>query len=234
MTSKNEMEPIQTLIVEDDLKIAEIQRLFTEKIDGFLVSGISQSIIEAEEMIEILQPDLVLLDIYFPDGNGIDFLWHIRSKYRDTDVILITAAKEIKIVQEAIRGGVFDYIIKPVIFSRFQSTLLKFLSYRKKITHLQTIDQHGLDQLLCRKGTGAVLSASDLPKGIDRITLVKITKVMSEVNEKGINAEQVGTQVGVSRTTARRYLEYLVSNGTIHADLSYGTVGRPERTYLTL
>ncbi|MCP4295000.1 MAG: response regulator [Proteobacteria bacterium] len=226
------MDAIQTFIVEDDLKIAEIQRLFTEKIDGFSVSGISQSVVEAEEMIEILQPDLVLLDIYFPDGNGIDLLWKIRSKYKDTDIILITAAKEIKIVQEAIRGGVFDYIIKPVIFSRFQNTLNKFLDYRKKISNIQTVDQRNLDELLHPEDKEIIPHSENMPKGIDPITLVKITKEMELVIENAVSAEQVALQVGVSRTTARRYLEYLVATGVISADLSYGAVGRPERTYL--
>ena len=225
------MKLIETLIVEDDKKIAEIQHLFLEKIDGFTVVGIAHSISEAEEIIGILKPDLVLLDIYFPEGNGIDLLWKIRSDFRMTDVILITAAKEISILQEAVRGGVFDYILKPVVFNRFQNTMIKFQEHRQSMSGITTVNQQDVDRLL-RPEYKETLTEEDMPKGIDPITLEKITEVMAHFKAEGINAEKVGEKVGVSRTTARRYLEYLVSNGIIIADLSYGAVGRPERIYL--
>ena len=55
------MKQIQVLIIEDDAKIAEIQRVFTEKIKGFTVCGIAHSILEGEEMLRVLEPDLALL-----------------------------------------------------------------------------------------------------------------------------------------------------------------------------
>lgn len=227
------MEPIQVLIVEDDKRISEIQRLFTEKVAGFSVIGIAHAIAEAEEMISILKPDLVLLDIYFPEGNGIDLLWKIRSAHRTVDVILITAAKEVKIFQEAIRGGVFDYILKPIVFDRFQTTLHNFQEYRQRINEMKTIDQQDVDGLLHPVRIQSSIG-DDMPKGIDAITLDKIIEVTDNLDEEGISAEKMGKLVGVSRTTARRYLEYLVSGGVVGADLSYGTVGRPERIYLKI
>ncbi len=225
------MSSVQVLIVEDDERVADIQRLFTEKVTGFSVVGIAHSIGEAEEMLQILKPGLVLLDIYFPKSSGIDLLWKIRSEYRETDVILITAAKEVGILQEAIRGGVFDYIIKPIVFNRFQNTLQKYLEYRQKIAQIKTIDQRDVDVLL-RPAKPGIADEEEMPKGIDAITLDKVIEVMNDLKGGGISAERLGELIGVSRTTARRYLEYLVSGGEVAADLSYGSVGRPERIYL--
>lgn len=225
------MDAIQVLIVEDDKRVADIQRLFTEKVEGFSVIGLAHSIKDAEAMLEVLKPDLVLLDIYFPEGSGINLLWKIRSEFRRVDVILITAAKEVNILQEAIRGGVFDYILKPIEFGRFQSTLKKFHDYRTRIAEMKTIDQQDVDGLL-HPAKSEMSGDPSMPKGIDAITLNKVIGVMDETGRSGITAEKVGQLVGVSRTTARRYLEYLVSGGIVRADLSYGTVGRPERIYL--
>lgn len=50
-------------------------------------------------------------------------------------------------------------------------------------------------------------------------------------NDINFSAEEVAAQVGVSRSTARRYLEYLISEGFLFAELIYGVVGRPERRY---
>ncbi|WP_226916932.1 hypothetical protein [Halomonas sp. FME65] len=45
------------------------------------------------------------------------------------------------------------------------------------------------------------------------------------------SAEEVGAAMGASRTTARRYLEYMTGTGTLVAEVSYGSIGRPERRY---
>lgn len=224
------MAAITTLIVEDDEKIAEIQRIFTEKIEGYTVVGIAHSIKEAEEMVPVLEPDLVLLDIFLPDGSGIDLLWKIRSTQKKTDVILITAAKEVEFFEEGLRGGVFDYILKPLVFNRFQSTLEKFRHHRSKLSNISTISQKEVDRLLHQSNTSD-LADQEMPKGIDPITLKKIESIFETISDEGITAEKAGGLIGVSRTTSRRYLEYLVANHRIVADLSYGTQGRPERVY---
>lgn len=221
---------IRTLIVEDDVKIAEIQRIFTEKIPNYSVIGIAHSLAEADEIIEVLEPDLVLLDIFFPDGNGIDLLWKIRANQKKTDVVLITAAKEVEFFEEGLRGGVFDYILKPLIFSRFAATLEKYQLHRENLNKINQISQSEVDRFLHQE-TRATSSVEELPKGIDAITLKKIEEMLEKVGTEGISADKAGSLVGVSRTTSRRYLEYLVSNGVIVADLFYGTLGRPERVY---
>jgi len=121
------MDLVRVLIVEDDERISEIHRRFTQKVSGFEVVGIANSILEGKEMCDILDPDLILLDLYFPDGYGIDLLRQVRSRHQEVDLILITAAKEVTPLKEAIRGGVFDYIIKPVVFSRFRESMEKYL-----------------------------------------------------------------------------------------------------------
>lgn len=223
------MEKISVLIVEDDEKIAEIHRRFTEKIEGFEVVGVANAIDEARELVEVLQPDLVLLDVYFPNESGIDLLWDIRARFRNTDLILITAAKEIGPLQEAIRGGAFDYIIKPAVFARFLDTLQRFRHARLRLAATGSLEQKDVDQLLNPRPVAPV-GRPQLPKGIDAITLDKVRKVFA-VLSGGLSAEEVGQQVGMSRSSARRYLEYLVETDWLSADLIYGTVGRPERKY---
>ncbi|MEH7113386.1 response regulator [Neobacillus niacini] len=226
---------IEVLIIEDDLRIAEIQKRFIEQINGFQTIGIAASYIEARTLIDILKPDLLLLDVYFPDMNGLELLKEIKQHTKQMDVIMITATKEIHKVQEAISIGVFDYIIKPVVFDRFKQTLLRYQDYYAKLLKLRVenthITQHQVDKLLRREVDDAVYEKSYLPKGIDPLTLEKVIEVLGKTG-MGLTAERVAKEIGVSRTTARRYLEHLVSMEKIDADLSYGTVGRPERVYM--
>ena len=90
------MHDLSVVIAEDDQKISEIQNRFIEKIEGFEVVGIGNTIAESEQIIDVFQPDLVLLDVYFPDGNGVDLLWKIRQQYKSTDVISSPRRKKSK------------------------------------------------------------------------------------------------------------------------------------------
>ncbi|WP_316851902.1 response regulator [Peribacillus frigoritolerans] len=225
---------IEVLIVEDDLRIAEIQKLFIEKLEGFQTIGIASSYDEAKSFIEIMQPDLLLLDMYFPDMNGLDILKEIKQQSKQMDVIMITAAKEIEKVQEVIKIGIFDYIIKPVAFERFKQSLRRYQEYHIKLSELEKgnfpVTQQQVDKLLRKEMIEKEREQTSLPKGIDRMTLEKVMVVLGK-SSPGLTAEIVAKEIGVSRTTARRYLEHLMSEEKIDADLTYGTVGRPERVY---
>ncbi|MGB1238122.1 MAG: response regulator [Pseudomonadales bacterium] len=230
------MTDYKVVIAEDDQKIAEIQRRFIERIEGFDVVGIAHSTLETRDLLEVFEPDLLLLDIHFPEGNGLELLRDIRSTQHGADVILITAAKDVASLTEALHSGVFDYILKPLVFERLQSALQNYHGHRQQLQALENQQQGALDQQLVDKllPRSATVTASSgpavLPKGIDSLTLEKVRNVFS--SETGDHsAEQIGGFVGSSRTTARRYLEYLVSTGELIADVSYGSVGRPERTY---
>jgi len=230
------MPQIQVVIAEDDEKIAEIQRRFIERVEGFQVAGIAHRPGDAAELVEVLQPELLLLDVHFPEGSGLELLRQLRAENSVTDVILITAAKETSTLTEAMRCGVFDYILKPIVFDRLQETLNAYRDQRVKLQELNTLNQQDVDKLIPR---GTVVSAPTtaqdnkvLPKGIDALTLHKIRSTFAENKRLSLNAEEVGERVGASRTTARRYLEFMVSEGELQADVSYGSVGRPERRYV--
>lgn len=233
--SLNGNRTIEVLIIEDDLRVAEIQKRFIEQLEGFQTVGIAASYIEAKSYIDILQPDLLLLDVYFPDMDGLALLKEAKQQHKQMGVIMITAAKEIDKVQEAISIGVFDYIIKPVVFERFKQALIRYRDFQCKLEtfgkEYPHITQEQIDQLLQKEMTRLLTDKSQLPKGIDPLTLVKVLEVLKTASV-GVTAEFVAQEMGVSRTTARRYLEHLVSGEKIDADLAYGTVGRPERVYL--
>jgi response regulator of citrate/malate metabolism len=224
------MDNLSIVIAEDDPKIAEIQSRFIDKIEGFEVVGIGNTIAESEEIIDVFQPDLVLLDVYFPDGNGVDLMWKIRRLYKNVDIIFITAAKEVATLQDAIRGGAFDFVLKPMTFNRFQSTLRKFYEHRTKLQKITNLDQSNVDQIIHPAQDPGQTDAR-FPKSINPLTLERIEDEVKKLDNDGVNAEVMGMQVGISRTTARRYLEFLVSKGTVKPTLVYGSVGRPERLY---
>lgn len=221
---------IQVLITEDDYRVGNIHAEFLTKIADVEVVGKALSGKETLELVESLSIDLILLDIFMPDILGTELIRQIRNLNPDIDIIMISAATDKSMVEDAIRNGIFDYIIKPVKMDRFTKTIEKYKRTRKTLDKEAEVDQSFLDDYFGYKDKD-VSTNKDTPKGIDPLTLEKIKKFI-KANHLGITAEEMGVKIGASRTTARRYLEYLISIGTCTAQLEYGIVGRPERKYL--
>jgi two-component system CitB family response regulator/two-component system response regulator DcuR len=225
------MESLRVLVIEDDARIAEMHRFFVEKVTGFEVVGIAQNLEQARELVKLMAPDLLLLDLYMPDGNGMEILHQLRGEGQAVDVILITAARDAADVQQALRAGAFDYLVKPAVFSRFEQALTRFRIYHQQLQQGETLEQKDIDELSHAHQASAPAHSKNVPKGIDVLTLGKVRQVLDKVNLDGLSAEEVGERIGASRSTARRYLEYLITTGELKADVIYGSVGRPERRY---
>lgn len=116
------------MTVEDDPMVREINSKFLKRVEGFNLYKAVSNLDDAKKFILIKKPDLILLDVYLPKENGIDFLKWIRAQEIDIDIILITADKSIERIQEAFRYGVVDYLIKPFSFERFKESLSQFKS----------------------------------------------------------------------------------------------------------
>ncbi|MGG0670520.1 response regulator [Sporosarcina koreensis] len=225
------MRPIEILIIEDDKRIADIHRRFIDKIEGFTVVGAAHTGEEAKDWVQALSPDLVLLDVYLPDALGTEIMGFIHENSPETDIIFITAAAEVDIVKKAYRRGVADYILKPLTFDRFKGSLLSYKAKQEKLAAVGVMKEDSIQFLWNKTNVPSAEHMDSLPpKGIDPITKEKVVKHMKQI-EGGITAETLGVDIGVSRSTARRYLEYLVSEKQAHTELIYGSVGRPERRY---
>ena len=218
----------RVMIIEDDLAIAELHHKYLSQLTDLEVVGIATTRMEAEMQLDILKPDLLLMDVYLPDGTGLEILNTLRTSNQTCDVILITAARGVDTLQQAMRGGVVDYLLKPVMFPRLDAALKKYLSQRQQLDIVESLDQTLVDKML-QSNTNQGNLQSRLPKGIDGVTLDKIRELFP--NSRVLTADEAGEKIGVSRTTARRYLEFLISTGELAADLNYGSVGRPERCY---
>ncbi|KON68821.1 response regulator [Peribacillus butanolivorans] len=225
--------PITVMIVEDDEVAVKIYEQFTRKLDHFSVIATASSGEQALELLQIFTPELILLDVFLPDINGVELLREIRKKYRGIDVILITAANDTETVSEAIRGGAFGYLIKPIIIDKFLSTLKQYELTRIHLHSDKLIDQDKVDFFFGRnnkQNKKEEINIENFPKGIDKHTLKIVRNKIQEITGS-LNADELGQMVGISYSTMRRYLEYLVSCDEMEIEITYGTVGRPERKY---
>lgn len=220
---------INVLIVEDDFRIAGIHQQIMESIEGVRVVGQALRAKEVWGFLEEERIDLILLDIYMPDQLGTDLMVEIRYNYPETEFIMITAAKERELLARCMAAGVFHYLVKPIDLNRLKEVIQRYQNRQNLINNGEIVDQTSIDALFGMSDIERD-SIDTLPKGINQLTLRNVKSICMHLTV-GMTAEEVGERLGASRTTARRYLEYLVSEGVLRAELEYGIVGRPERKY---
>lgn len=220
---------IRVVVVDDDFMVARIHRAFLERIDGFEVVGAAGSGAEALALVAELEPDLVLLDLYLPDIFGLEVVARMRAAGHTAEVIVITAAKEAEAVRGAVRLGVVGYVLKPFAFKDLQQRLLAYATERARIVTDGELTQEEIDAAFGGDGRHRPARAP-LPKGLSEQTAAAVADALAEAVET-LSATECAEAVGISRVSARRYLEYFASIGRAEVSLRYGSTGRPERRY---
>lgn len=220
---------VRTLVVDDDFRVAALHRCYTERVPGFVVVGEALSGAAALDGIESLRPDLVLLDMYLPDIGEDELLRRLRHPDRPAvDVIAVTSARDPATLRLALRHGVVHYLVKPFSFGAFQEKLERYRSLGVRLSQLAHVDQREVDALynLLRTST-----CERLPKGLSGVTMDAVLAALRETPGH-LTAADVGARAGVSRVTARRYLDHLCTVGRARLTLRYGSTGRPQHRYL--
>jgi two-component system CitB family response regulator len=219
------------LVVDDDFMVARIHRGFVDRLDGFTVAGEAHTGAEALAAVERLRPDIVLLDVYLPDIGGLEVLEQLRTgRHADTDVIVVTAARDVETVSRSLQLGARQYLIKPFGKRDLHDRLLQVRRLREELATRgeEAVRQHEVDRFF---GTTPVSApANRLPKGLSAVTMESVVARLRELTEP-CSATSLGEDVGLSRVSARRYLDHLVKIGVVRVELRYGDVGRPEHLY---
>jgi response regulator of citrate/malate metabolism len=224
---------IRVMLIEDDPMVRDINIKFTNKVSDFKVVDYAASIEEAKDIIKENLPDLILLDIFLPNGNGLELLRWIRNLELNCDVILITAEKSSGAVQEALRYGAVDYLVKPFTFQRFKDALEQYKKRYDSMITLSQIQQDTIDDfvLSTNKGKGPKEEVN-LIKGLSIHTYEQIN---SFINSKTtlFTADELADETGMARVTVRRYLDYMVKENKLELQIEYGKIGRPTHFYKT-
>ncbi|MFG3086047.1 response regulator [Streptomyces antibioticus] len=219
---------IQVLVVDDDTRVAQVNAAYVEKVPGFRVAAEAHDAASALRQLELLpQVDLVLLDHYLPDETGLEVVQEMRRRGHQTDVIMVTAARDVATVQAAMRQGALQYLVKPFAFAGLRAKLEAYADLRRTLDGGGEAEQADVDRIF-----GALSASSEpgLPKGHSPTTAELVRQ--SLMNAEGpLSAQEIAERTGVSRQTAQRYLKLLERTGRARLTLKYGDAGRPEHRY---
>ena len=223
----------RVIILEDDPMVASINRQFLSANPRFSLEGCFSNGSEALAYLREHPVDLAIVDYYMPVMNGMEFIRSCRSEQIRTQLIMITAANSIEEVSSALRQGILDYIIKPFTFERFQQALDKFERFRELQNKTEPhLSQEELDSLLNSPTASEIASpSSSVPKGIQLQTLQMLRGYLTEHRDIYLSSDDMSREIGLSRITIRRYLNYMLENQEIRSMVDYSTGGRPSIRY---
>ncbi|QZY51144.1 response regulator [Leucobacter tenebrionis] len=225
------MNDIRTLIVDDDFAVARMHTAFLERTPGFAAVGSELTAGDALGSIRAGGIDLVLLDLYLPDASGIELLRRIRSDPQClVDVMMVSAANEPTLIEQAVSLGVADFLLKPFTRDEFSTRLIAYAARvreRRRLGGLSRVTQAQVDVLLGRDAGG---SGRDGAKRMNPATRQRVLDALTDSAEPA-TALDVSEATGLSRVSARRYLEQLVNEGVVRMQPRYGETGRPQHEY---
>jgi len=226
-------EVIRVLVVEDDPRTAEAHGAYVSRMPGFALAGIAHSAADARRALRDAalageRIHLLLLDFTLPDGNGLALCGEVRASGLVIDVIAVTAERGLDAVRRAVAVGVVQYLIKPFAFAAFQAKLEAYADYAERMRQpVSALSQTEVDTAFSALRTS---NAHGLPKGLSPQTLEAVERLLAEAGA-ALSATEVSTRLGLSRVTARRYLEHLVDGGVATRAQRHGGKGRPESEY---
>jgi response regulator of citrate/malate metabolism len=218
---------IRVLVVEDEPVAAEAHRAYVARTPGFSLAAVAGTGAQALDALARLPVDLVLLDMNLPDLSGIELCRRIRGAGVEVDVLAVTSARELSTVRAAASHGVVGYLLKPFTYPALRDRLTAYTEYRDRLRAAgDATGQDDVDRVL---DAVRPARAAALPKGMGRETLDAVVATVRAAD--GVSAAETAVQIGASRITARRYLEYLADTGLVDRAPRYGGAGRPELEY---
>ncbi|MFG2307141.1 response regulator [Streptomyces sp. NPDC048566] len=220
---------IEVLVVEDDERVNRVHAAYVAKVPGFRVAGRAHGAAEALRLTQTLpRLDLVLMDHHLPDRTGLAVVGEMRRRGDGTDVIMVTAARDIATVRAALRLGALQYLIKPFAFAALRDRLEAYAELRHALHGEGEAGQEQVDRLF---GACSATAEPGVPTGHSPATADLVRRALIDA-EGSLSAQQVAEATGLSRQTAQRYLKLLERTRRAALTLRYGEAGRPEHRYV--
>jgi response regulator of citrate/malate metabolism len=210
------------LIVDDDFRVARLHARLVEDVPDFRVVGTAHTAEQARQLVAEHSPDLVLLDNYLPDEQGVELATHLGC-----DVLMVTADSSAALVRAAVAAGAVNVLVKPFTPERLAGQLSAYARYRGLLALADDLGQQGVDRALAALRQA---SRASPPKGQSSVT-ARLVAERLRTSGVALTAADVADALGISRATAQRYLAALTETHQASVSLRYGSTGRPEHLY---
>ncbi|WP_018886532.1 MULTISPECIES: response regulator transcription factor [Paenibacillus] len=222
--------PLRTFVVEDDYGIASLCGVTVTMLEGYELIGLSDDSASALERISAEQPDIVLLEVSQPDGSGMQLLHHMDRMNLSCDVVLVLNGPIWNYMMKGLQLDIFGYLMKPFDTRRLQDTLQSYRQYRMRRDSLSVLKTRLPENKL---QSSSISNTTMFKKEMEPAILGRIQEILGG-DQAMLTSRQIAEQTGISLTTVRSYLKYMVRKGTVKECVSFGTTGIPLRSFQTV
>ena len=213
---------LKVLVVDDDFRVGNMHAGIVNALPGFTVTATATTLAAARKAEPV---DLALLDVYLPDGSGVDFVRELHC-----DAFVLSAATDAPTIRAAMAAGALSYLVKPFAPTDLAAKLSGYARYRKILSGSNLSGKEvdaALDALRPR------ITAPPAPPAVASPTKQLVLEAL-RASGQPMSSTELSAQIGVSRATAQRYLSTLASAGEVKIQLRYGSTGRPEQEFLPI
>lgn len=234
-------EALHVLVAEPDPMLRSLYRNTVSENPQYVLTGTAETSKALFSLLARAPVHLLLLDVFLADFGGSQGLRRLRQEFPRTDFIVLSAGDQPDVVREALCIGAFDFLVKPFSFERLRRALNAYTFFHHGLTQkLGPWCQEELDTLLqYRRGHMDESRKEERsmdafpPKGLQAKLLDAFFSVLQS-SSSPLSAREAGLLLRVARSTARRYLEYLVDMGKANFVYGYREIGRPVKCYQAL
>lgn len=166
----------------------------------FHVVGEARNGVEALSKAKDLKPDIVLMDIYMPGGNGLEATRRIREALPSSKVVILTVSEEDKNLFEAIKCGAHGYLLKKIELGEFFEMLRGVSRGEAPISRATAAKILGEFAEQARRDREEAAEEKLSPKEREVIELVA----------KGLTNKEIGNKLRISENTVKNHLKNIL------------------------
>ncbi len=210
---------LKVLVVDDHplFRSGVVATLIREP--GFEVVGEAETIEETLKRVRLTRPDIVLLDVALPDGDGVDAIEPILREWPQALVVMLTSADDSDTVLESLRAGAAGYVVKGAAAAELLAAL----------GSISRGEGYTSPRIASR-----LLAEVAHPKTAPGEDLTPRERTVFEMLGQGLTNREIGDRLYLSEKTVKRYVTVVMQKlgvrNRVEAALLASKTGRPKRT----
>lgn len=198
------MRTYRILIVDDHALVRAGVRALLDKISGVEVIAEADNGREALEKIELMQPDLVLMDIMMPELNGLDATARAASKFPYSRIVIVSMNAAQEVVLQALQAGAAGYLLKNTSPAELELAIKAVV--RGEMYLSSAISQHVVEACLKRNASPTAARETLTPRQREILQLIA----------EGNSTKVIAHKLGISVKTAESHRTDLMDAIDIH------------------
>jgi DNA-binding NarL/FixJ family response regulator len=171
---------------------------------GFTIEAATSSPAEGLAAVDLYDPDLLVVDLSFPDGSGLDVAREVMAQHPRTRVVILTASEDNAAELEAVRIGVAGYIRKDQRLAAIVTALGRAAA-----------GQPWVDATLVRRLRVAEAERA-APRSPEDLLTVKERAVLDMLHE-GLSTAEIVARLGIGNSTVRSHIQAILTKLGVHS-----------------